>query len=201
MVEPTPDPSPSIRGATAADEPAVVAALATAFSHDPVWGWAVPQPDVQPEFWRFWVRNGLALDVIHVIEDAKAISIWVVPGVVELDDEGEAAFVQLSTDLLGAGASRVADTMACLESVHPDEPHHYLSLLATHDDHRGRGLGMALLRDDLRRIDARGEPAYLESTNPANLARDASVGFRPRDEITIPGGGQVVTTMWREPQP
>jgi hypothetical protein len=40
-------------------------------------------------------------------------------------------------------------------------------------------------------------PAYLESSNPANNGRYASVGFEPHGEFSYPGGGPVVTTMWR----
>jgi predicted GNAT family acetyltransferase len=79
-------------------------------------------------------------------------------------------------------------------------PHYYLSLLGTHDDHRGKGTGMALLRENLARIDAEGAPAYLESTNPANLARYESVGFVRLGEFAAPEGGPTVTTMWRDPR-
>ena len=58
---------------------------------------------------------------------------------------------------------------------------------------------MALLADNLARIDATGTPAYLESTNPANLDRYRSVGFVDRDTFRLPAGEPEVTTMWREP--
>jgi hypothetical protein len=60
---------------------------------------------------------------------------------------------------------------------------------------------MALLADNLARIDAEGAPAYLESTNPANLDRYRSAGFVDRDEFALGDAGPVVTTMWREPHP
>lgn len=69
-------------------------------------------------------------------------------------------------------------------------------LLGVHDDHRGKELGMALLAENLARIDALGAAGYLESSNPVNLVRYASVGFEPRDGITI-ASGDVITTMWR----
>ncbi|WP_434593960.1 hypothetical protein [Streptomyces sp. A5-4] len=55
---------------------------------------------------------------------------------------------------------------------------------------------MGLLAESLVRIDAHGAPAYLESSNPANIARYESAGFTARDEITT-ATGHVVTTMWR----
>ena len=55
---------------------------------------------------------------------------------------------------------------------------------------------MGLLAQSLTLIDALGMPAYLESSNPANDARYASVGFEPYTTITVPSGHRF-TTMWR----
>jgi ribosomal protein S18 acetylase RimI-like enzyme len=74
-----------------------------------------------------------------------------------------------------------------------------LRLLGTASAQRGQGLGTALLGEDLSRIDADHMPAYLESSNPANLGRYESVGFRPVGEFALPEGKVVVTTMWRQP--
>jgi len=188
-----------VRRAELADRDAVGAALATGFATDPVWGWAVSGEGARAAFWGFWADNAVARDYAWVSGGAEATAIWVPPGMHELDDEGDQALERLCDELLGPDAARVIDTLTSLDAVHPTEPHHYLSLLATHDDHRGNGIGMGLLAANLRAIDELGHAAYLESTNPANLARYASVGFEPRDEVVVPGGGQVVTTMWRPP--
>ena len=75
--------------------------------------------------------------------------------------------------------------------------HYYLSLLGTHPDHRGQGIGMALLAQNLAVIDAEHAAAYLESSNPVNNERYASVGFEPIGQFAHPGDGPAVTTMWR----
>jgi GNAT superfamily N-acetyltransferase len=55
---------------------------------------------------------------------------------------------------------------ARFDAAHPrEEPNFYLSLLGTHPSHAGRGIGMALLAENLARIDREGMPAYLESSN------------------------------------
>jgi predicted GNAT family acetyltransferase len=74
----------------------------------------------------------------------------------------------------------------------------YLSLLATHPDHRGRGIGQALLAETLARFDEQGIPSYLESTNPANDHRYRRAGFRPVGGFRSVVDGVVVTTMWRD---
>ena len=63
--------------------------------------------------------------------------------------------------------------------------------------HRGHGLGIALLADNLARIDAEHMPAYLESSNPANNARYSRLGFEQRGAFSVIDGGPIVTTMWR----
>jgi ribosomal protein S18 acetylase RimI-like enzyme len=86
-----------------------------------------------------------------------------------------------------------------LDEHHPyDEPHFYLSLLGTAAAHRGHGYGLALLGDCLREIDQHAMPAYLESSNPGNIALYERHGFARHDVIDIPGGGPQIVTMWRE---
>jgi hypothetical protein len=57
---------------------------------------------------------------------------------------------------------------------------------------------MALLAENLARIDAEGRPAYLESTNAANLDRYRSAGFADLGGFELPDGGPTVVTMWRD---
>jgi hypothetical protein len=54
---------------------------------------------------------------------------------------------------------------------------------------------MALLAENPSRIDKDPMPAYLESSNPANLGRYESVGFEPVGEFPLPEGNLVVTAM------
>jgi predicted GNAT family acetyltransferase len=56
---------------------------------------------------------------------------------------------------------------------------------------------MAVLADDLDRLDAAHLPAYLESTNPANDRRYQGVGFEPVGEFRTVDDQRVITTMWR----
>jgi GNAT superfamily N-acetyltransferase len=147
--------------------------------------------------WRRYVASALRYPWTLVTPGVEAAAVWIPPGGTELTPEEEDGLEDLLVQTAGADVAQ--DILAIydqLEAAHPAEPCYYLSLLGVHDDHRGRGIGMALLADSLARIDALGAPAYLESSNPANLARYGSVGFVPRDEITI-ATGHVVTTMWR----
>src|SRR4029079_13413961 len=111
----------------------------------------------------------------------EAVAVWLPPGGQELDEAGVRALGALVESALAPVV--LADLVALFErfeaSRAPLAEHYYLSLLATHPDHRGRGVGQQLLATDLARWDAAGLPAYLESTNPANDHRYARAGFRP----------------------
>ena len=104
----------------------------------------------------------------------------------------------LLSEMLGERSRIVLEGLLQFEAAHPrDEAHYYLGFVATHDNSRGRGIGEQLLRQNLALIDAEHRPAYLESSNPANLERYMRLGFEPVDEIEVPDGRPAVTTMWR----
>ena len=102
-------------------------------------------------------------------------------------------------DLVGSRASEILALFERLASIHPKQPpHYYLSLLGTHPDHRGKGMGMSLLADNLARVDSEGMAAYLESSNPDNDARYERLGFVRAGEFQRPDGQLTCSTMWRD---
>jgi GNAT superfamily N-acetyltransferase len=191
------------RVATITDLETVVEILTRAFAEDPVWGQSLRNPGAQPEemadFWRLWVQGALRYPWVWVWNEEEATSVWIPPGGTEMSAEQEEEFGRLATSRLGEGAAAyLAQVMATFDTNHPhDEPHYYLSLLATHPAHRGRGAGMALLADNLARVDQDGMPAYLESSNPTNDHRYERLGFKLVGTFQLPDDGPVVTTMWR----
>jgi GNAT superfamily N-acetyltransferase len=189
------------RLATSADVDAMAATLATAFFDDPLWGPAFPEPELRTRqasaFWRLFVTSSLRYPWTLVTPKVEAVAVWLPPGGVELTDEEHDSFEAFLIDITSRPlAERILAISDQLEAARPSEPHFYLTLLGTHRDHRGAGLGMGLLREGLSRVDALGAAAYLESTNPANNARYESVGFSRRAKLGTPSG-HVVTTMWR----
>ena len=196
-----------MRVATQDDLAAVTAVMATAFSRDPVWGpYSFPDDTRRVEqltaFWAPQLRAAMRFPWTLVTPACESAAVWIPPGEPEMTADQEREVEELTIELVGrAQAEVIFDAFARLEAEHPhDRAHFYLSLLGTHDDHRGRGLGMALLGESLRAIDEQGMPAYLESTNPANDARYMRHGFQPAGAVTLPNGHRI-STMWREPQP
>jgi GNAT superfamily N-acetyltransferase len=192
------------RVATPAEIPAAVETLARAFYADPVWSWAFPDPERRlgqhRAVWGLVAAAALEYGSAWLVGDCAAVALWIPPSKPELRPEDEERLEGLLGDLLGAGAARVLETFERFEAAHPDrEPHYYLSLLGTHPDYRGRGLGMRLLAATLERIDSEGAPAFLESSNPVNTPRYERLGFAVCGEFELSEDGPSVTQMWREP--
>jgi GNAT superfamily N-acetyltransferase len=189
------------------DIDAVTETVTLAFLDDPVWGPALAVPDGSTEhlapYWRPYVEQAVEYGTAYVRDDAAAVAIWTPPGEPELSDERAAdvlrvAYESLPPDLLAA----MVEIFERFEAAHPREvPHAYLGLLATHPSHRGHGIGQQLLAENLAHWDALGVPAYLESSNPANLHRYERAGFIPVGSFTAVVTDAVLTTMWRDAVP
>ena len=142
---------------------------------------ALPDGDTahHVEFWRLFVQGALRYPWTWLTSGGEAISSWIPPGGTEMTAEQVQRLEDLAIGRLGAAAGDYLELVSRFDAAHPRaEPHYYLSLLGTHPEHRGKA-------------------AYLESSNPVNNHRYASVGFEPYGEFCYPGGGPVVTTMWR----
>lgn len=207
MPEATVDREIRNRPATLGDLDRLTEIMTGAFASDPVWGgWAFPHPDpsrraeLRSRFWRFNLQSALRYPTPRITEGGGAAAIWIPPGGKDLDEAAEADLKPLLADLVGDHADAFMAGIEAFDEAHPhDPPHYYLSLFATHEDHRGKGIGMQLLADNLAEIDIEGMPAYLESSNPANIPRYESVGFVKVGEFTLPNG-PTLDTMWREPR-
>jgi GNAT superfamily N-acetyltransferase len=192
------------RRAVAADLPAVTETLARAFYADPVWSWAFSDPERRLEqlraAWGLVAEAAIGYEWTWLTGDCAAVALWIPPGKPELSPEDEERLESLVEGMLGERATRVLETFERFDAAHPqDAPHFYLSLLATHPEYSGRGLGMGLLADGLARIDAEGAPAFLESSNPANTPRYERLGFVVSGDFELPEDGPSVTQMWRDP--
>jgi len=188
------------------DLPAVAATLAAAFDADPAWTWVFPDPERRPDqlraVWMLLLEGAVDLGWVWTTPGAGAATLWIPPGEPELAPTQAAREGALWEELLGPDVWRATLMGEAFERAHPQVPeHYYLSLFGTRPDKRGQGLGMSLLADNLAHIDAEGAPAYLESTNPANLDRYRSIGFESHGEFELGEAGPIVTTMWREPHP
>lgn len=193
-----------VKVAREADIEAVVRTISLAFVDDPVWSPALASLDGTSQhlatFWGFYVEAAMRYSTIRVLDDCAAVAVWIPPGGTELIESHEHilrdwAGTYLGPEL-GAALFELGDRF---DAAHPQQPPHaFLGLLATHPDHRGKGIGQELLAANLREWDRLDVPTYLESTNPKNNHRYERAGFEPIGAFEAVLSNAVVTTMWRD---
>lgn len=195
---------PAPRRAGPRDVATVTELLTAAFHEDPTWSWPFPDPDARWQQHRalfgLWVAGALSFGWTWLTDGDTATSVWVPPGGRDLGEEQERALEALLGELPPKVAARVGEALRLFEESRPrGVPHYYLSMLATDPRHRGRGVGLGLLAENLRVIDEEGAPAYLEASNPANVPLYERYGFRHVGSFAVPNGGPEVVRMWRDP--
>lgn len=184
-----------------ADSDDVVALLVEAFMDDPSWRSILVDSATRPRLlellWKVFCDNAIKADSLWLNQSRTAAAVWVLPGRVEMT-EAEAEYVETELrSVLADGAQHVIDALDAFDAAHPHhQPHYTLSLLGTAVAARGHGHGLRLLADSLTVVDQAGLPAYLEASNPVNVALYERYGFERYGEFTIPNG-PAVTTMWR----
>lgn len=137
-------------------------------------------------------------DVIYTTPDHKGICAWSGPNTPKSNILHTLWFKLLFGLNIGVRAPFLLPGVRRLIAHQPDYPHWYLSLLATHSEHRRRGLGTALLEPILSQCDSENIPAYLEATSKVSVAFYESAGFTIVEEIKLPFG-PILWPMLRQP--
>ena len=194
----------AVRRLEAADRDAVARMLARAFDDDPLARYIFPNDRVRPaglrSFFTIQLRHMfLPACESYVADDVTSAALWVPPGRAPL---GAGAALRL-VPLVRHTRTRTARTLrllAAVDSHHPRQPHFYLGVLGTDPPAQGRGLGSAVMEPVLKRCDAEGVPAYLESSKERNVPFYRRHGFEVTEEMRLPGAPPL-WLMWREPRP
>ncbi len=175
---------------------AAAATLVTAFAADPVARWTLPDPLLYlrlfPQTVAHMGGGAFAAGSALASADLRSVALWLPPGVGP-DMEG------LAQALAGEALAFPEDApafFAGMIAAHPQEPHWYLPFIGVDPAAQGRGLGSALMEAALRMVDADGQPAYLECTNPRNVPFYERFGFRALEAIKV-GSSPVLQPMWR----
>jgi ribosomal protein S18 acetylase RimI-like enzyme len=160
--------------------------------------WSFPDPDrylaVVPGFIDAFGGHAVLHGGADQIGDFAAVALWLPPGV-QPDSEAMGAIIEtnMPPDRMKDGAGLVEQ----MNRFHPHEPHWYLPLIGADPVHQRQGLGSALLRHALARCDRDGLPAYLESSNPANVPLYERHGFKLIGEIQA-GSSPILYPMLRK---
>jgi GNAT superfamily N-acetyltransferase len=195
-----------VRFATPEDVPAITETISLAFHDDPTWSWAFPDDERRQEqyavWWRFLIDGAMRFEdpAVFVTEGIEAAAIWLPPGEGELSAEDDERVPGIVRGLVGDRARAFMELLEGFDAVQPaDPPHYYLSLLGVHDDHRGKGIGMRLLEENIARFDREGVPTYLESSNASNNPRYESRGYGRVGAFNTPDDSATITAYWRDP--
>jgi ribosomal protein S18 acetylase RimI-like enzyme len=194
------------RPVTADKLPQVAHVLGRAFADDPVTAWLYPDEATRAEgIGRFFSelhipRLAYGRDEIYTDDDRRAVADWTPPGMGHLSMLETLRLLPRMAVLLGRGLPRALTVLSYMESQFPKEPHWHLTFLGTAPEYQGQGLGSALMRPMLERLDREGMPAYLEASTTRNRALYLRHGFVVMNEMRLPGGGPPLWRMWREPR-
>jgi GNAT superfamily N-acetyltransferase len=178
-------------------EQQAIATLALAFVQDPVMRWMYPTASEYlehfPGFCRAFGGPAFACDGAWQGSEGGGAALWLRPGT---QPDGEAIERHLDATLPAARMEVGGGVLEKMEQYHPTEPHWYLAIIGVDAAHQGKGLGAKLLQAALGECDAEHLPAYLESSNPANISLYERHGFEVVGEIRI-GDFPLVTPMLR----
>jgi ribosomal protein S18 acetylase RimI-like enzyme len=180
-----------------ADADRAVAVIMLAFSADPAARWTYPDPHDYvtnfPAIARAFGGGAFAAGTAHRVGEFAGAALWLPPGVHPDDAAMGAAFER---SVPSARLSELGAVFERMRSYHPREPHWYLPLIGVDPARQNRGHGSALLRHALAQCDRDRVPAYLESSNPANISLYERHGFVILDTIQI-GSSPPITPMLR----
>jgi ribosomal protein S18 acetylase RimI-like enzyme len=189
------------RAATADDAERASQTLARAFIDDPLICFLLrdeaKRPASMPKLFGLLFKMGLPHGACDVTEGCESVALWRPPG------KWHIPFYQYITNgpqflgIFGIGGLSVMGIMDRIEKAHPHVPHYYLQAVGTDPAKQGKGYGGIVMRRQLAVADAKGMPAYLESSKETNIPIYQSLGFKVTGEIRIPNG-PVLYPMWRD---
>jgi len=193
------------RPARKTDIPDLSRTLGGAFFDDPVMTWLVPDDAARakqlPRLFAILTRhhhlNGDGVEVACDGSTISAAALWDPPNRWKTSRRAELAMMPSLVRALGSRLAVGWQTSEMMKRAHPEEPHWYLAVIGSDIAVRGHGFGQVLMRSRLDRVDAEHAPAYLESSKPENVPYYERFGFSITGEITLPGDGPTVWTMWR----
>jgi ribosomal protein S18 acetylase RimI-like enzyme len=183
-----------------ADAERAVAVIVLAFGADPAARWTYPDAHDYithfPAMVRAFGGGAFAAGTAHRVGQFAGAALWLPPG--RHPDEA-AMQATLERSLPAARLREIGAVFERMRGHHPREPHWYLPVIGVDPAHQHQGHGSALLRHALAQCDRDGMPAYLESSNPANISLYERHGFVVLDTIQV-GSSPSISPMLRTPR-
>ena len=161
------------------DRRRAVETLTLAFASDPVVRWLYPEPSQYlmhfDPFLKAFGGTAFAGNTAWRLGDFAAAAMWLAPGV-GLDDD--AIVTHFETTVSPEKHEDLWATLDQMDDAHPKDRHWYLAWAGVDAAMQGQGLGSELLGLCLEIVDQDHVPAYLDNTNPRNIAFYERHGFK-----------------------
>ena len=176
--------------------------LSRAFFTDPVSIYLFPDATRREgyldSFFRLQLeRTYLSKGEVYTTADRLAAAMWMPPDSPPPSLLDQLAYLKMA---LASNSLRRGRRLAILlYRLRPKERHYYLGTIGTDPSYQRRGLGSALMRPTLSRLDAAGLAGYLESSTEENNRFYQSHGFSIRAMTRVEPDGPTLWLMWREP--
>jgi GNAT superfamily N-acetyltransferase len=191
-----------IKPATFERVPDLAQLLGRAFADDPMFLWPLgPQASVEriTGFFRAFDERLSSMGWLWEAGDGVGVAGWIPPG-------SDAEMMEIDRDLRPGIAAHTDDGGAKYEAMwewiaanFPEEPFWYLDHIGVDAEHRGGGVGTALIQHGLAFADRDGVPAFLETGRRGNVVYYECRGFRTIAEGNGPGGGPHIWFMRYDP--
>lgn len=169
------------------------------FATDPIARWFWPEDGDyfrwMPDFVQAFSGPALDHGTADLTPCGRAAAFWL-PRNVHSDEEKLERLIAESIPAHRRG--EIDAFVGQMEAFHPQEPCWHLPQIAVEPAAQGQGLGSALLTYGLKRCDADGSIAYLETSNPRNVPLYQRFGFELIGEIQA-GSSPVMHPMLRRP--
>ncbi|MCX5392251.1 GNAT family N-acetyltransferase [Streptomyces sp. NPDC006482] len=186
--------------AAIADAESISRSLARAFGDDPMMRFFFPDDASREHALNRYFSTLFTRQYAHnaVCELTDAAAAFWVPAEAADKAAPDAETIRELMAILGDRAGLFGEAVGASLAHTPKEPHWFLAVIGADPAAQGQGHGAALLRSGLAKADAAGLPVYLESSKEDNLPFYAHFGFTVREELSLPGGGPALWSMWRE---
>lgn len=179
---------------------AIVNLVTLGFASDPMVRWMWPSASDyltwMPQFIEAFGGRGFEHGSVYEAQGGRAAAMWLPP---ETGADDDAIGLIIANSIPVERMEEIGAFGAKMGEYHPGEPHWYLPLMAADPMHLGCGLGGALLKHALAKVDEAGLPAYLESSNPRNISLYERHGFEVMGEIQS-GTSPIMRPMYRQPR-
>jgi GNAT superfamily N-acetyltransferase len=185
----------AIRPISPADQQTLAEVLAKAFSKDPIMRWIILNDEdyqrIAIPYFGLVLHQSMSFRSNFTNEDKTGVALWVGP------NEYASMFSQLLGSLkllwlLKGNISRAYRLQELMASYRPQKDYLHLTILATHPEQQGSGVGADLIRPMLEQAKKLSLPVYLECSNQENLDFYRQFGFRLIDNISFKDG----PTIW-----